>query len=268
MAEIAINGTTLFYEERGEGAPICCVHGVGGSSLAWSAALPRIARYGRVIIYDRRGSGRSVRDVPAEKITMVEHAQDLHGLLLAVASAPAVVIGRSYGGGVAVQLALAHPERIRALVLLEPAVTGLCAEYDRWEREFDAAIDAAAGSGDPDAAAETFLVRVFGSTYAQVVPTAVQEIIRGNAGAIVADCTAPTVPVEPRSLHAITVPVLAVAATSSPPALQALAGAVASSTADGRLVAVSGSHLINPATPEVLAFLDEVLAEERPPPRG
>jgi pimeloyl-ACP methyl ester carboxylesterase len=111
---------------------------------------------------------------------------------------------------------------------------------------------------------DRFLVRVFGSSYAQVLPTAVQEIIRGNAEAIVADCTAPPVTVEPRSLHAITVPVLVVAATSSPPALQALASAVKSSMADGRLVAVAGSHLIDPAAPEVLAFLDDVLARDRP----
>jgi pimeloyl-ACP methyl ester carboxylesterase len=174
-----------------------------------------------------------------------------------------VIIGRSYGGGVAVQLALAHPELVRALVLLEPAVTGLCADYDRWECEFDAAIDAAAERAGPDAAAAAFLVRVFGSSYAQALPTVVQEIIRSNAGAIVADCTAPTVTVEPRALHAITAPVLVVAATSSPPALHALASAVASSMANGRLVAVAGSHLIDPAAPEVLVFLDDVLARDR-----
>jgi esterase len=263
MAEIAINGTTLFLQERGEGVPICCVHGVGGSSLAWSAARSQLARYGRVITYDRRGSGRSVPAAPLGKITMVDHAQDLLGLLRILTRRPAVVIGRSYGGGVAVQLALAHPERIRALVLLEPAVTGLCADYDRWERGFDAAIDAAARRGGPDAAAEVFLVGVFGSSYAQVLPTAVQEIIRGNATAIVADCTAPTVPVEPRSLHAIPAPVLVVTATSSPPALQVLASAVASSMADGRLVTVAGSHLLDPAAPEVLAFLDDVLGRDR-----
>jgi pimeloyl-ACP methyl ester carboxylesterase len=263
MVEIAINGTTLVYEEQGDGAPICCVHGVGGSSLAWSAARSQLARRGRVITYDRRGSGRSVPAGPLEKITMIEHALDLLGLLRTLTREPAVIIGRSYGGGVAVQLALAHPERVGALVLLEPAVTGLCADYDRWEREFDAAIDAAAERAGPDAAAEAFLIGVFGSSYTQVLPTAVQEIIRSNAGAIVADCTAPTVNVEPRALHAITAPVLVVAATSSPPALHALASAVASSMANGRLVAVAGSHLIDPAAPEVLAFLDDVLARDR-----
>jgi len=149
MAEIVINGTVLFYEELGEGAPICCLHGVGGSSLAWRAARSEFARYGRVITYDRRGSGRSGPAAPRGKITMVDHAQDLLGLLRTLTRGPAVAIGRSYGGGVAVQLALAHPERVRALVLLEPAVTGLCADYDRWEGEFDAAIDAAAGREAP-----------------------------------------------------------------------------------------------------------------------
>jgi pimeloyl-ACP methyl ester carboxylesterase len=59
MAEQAINGIRLYYDERGEGAPIVCIHGAGGTALAWADAVDKLARVGRVIAYDRRGCARS-----------------------------------------------------------------------------------------------------------------------------------------------------------------------------------------------------------------
>jgi pimeloyl-ACP methyl ester carboxylesterase len=258
MTDIDVDGVRLFYEERGGGTPICCVHGVGGSSAAWQGAIPELARLGRVITYDRRGSGRTQRLLPPRPVTMTEHAEDLSQLLPRVAGEPAVVIGRSYGGGVAVHLALRHTRSVRALVLLEPAVRGLSADYDAWDRQFDASIAAAADSG-VDAAAERFLLEVFGETYQDLLPARVQQLIRANASALVADCTAPAVPVDAAALATIEVPVLVLRATSSLPALQAVAEAVASTVKNGRLERVAGSHLIDPASPAVLSFLDTVL---------
>jgi pimeloyl-ACP methyl ester carboxylesterase len=69
-------------------------------------------------VYDRRGSFRSGR--PEPYVTSVhEHADDAAALIDALAAAPAIVIGRSYGGEIAVDLALRYPDRVRALALLE-----------------------------------------------------------------------------------------------------------------------------------------------------
>ena len=120
MPEQQINGVRLYYEQHGSGPPILCIHGAGGTTLAWAGAVEKLARRGRVIADHRRGCARSERPQPYERTSVAEHADDAAALLDALSAAPAIVIGRSYGGTVAADLALRHPDRVRALVLLEP----------------------------------------------------------------------------------------------------------------------------------------------------
>ena len=116
---LTVNGVRLYCEEDGSGVPILCIHGAGSSALVWSDAVGQLARVGRVISYDRRGCTRSERPEPYDRTSVAEHADDAAALLDALAAAPAVVIGRSYGGTVAIDLALRYPDRVRALVVLE-----------------------------------------------------------------------------------------------------------------------------------------------------
>lgn len=147
MSEIDVNGTTLYYEEAGDGPPILCVHGTGSSALVWGEAIERLSRYGRVIAYDRRGCTRSPLPDGYETTTVGEHADDAVALIAALDAAPAIVIGRSYGGEVALDLALRHPNSVRALAVLEGAPLSLSPEAERWDREFVAQITAAARPG-------------------------------------------------------------------------------------------------------------------------
>ena len=71
----------LHYEERGEGAPILCIHGAGSSALVWADAAEKLAGIGRVIAYDRRGCARSERPEPYERTSVTEHADDAAALL-------------------------------------------------------------------------------------------------------------------------------------------------------------------------------------------
>ena len=116
--EIRVNGVSLYYEEHGAGEPILCIHGTGSSAALWVDAAAELAAHGRTIVYDRRGFSRSER--PEPYVTNVhQHADDAAALIDALAAAPAIVIGRSYGGEIAVDLALRYPDRVRALALLE-----------------------------------------------------------------------------------------------------------------------------------------------------
>jgi Alpha/beta hydrolase family len=95
MPEARVRGIRLHYDERGEGAPILCIHGGGSTALMWADAVEELARLGRVIAYDRRGCARSERPEPYERTTVAEQAADAAALLDALADAPAVVSGEA-----------------------------------------------------------------------------------------------------------------------------------------------------------------------------
>ena len=118
MSEVHVNGVRLYYEEHGHGDPILCIHGTSSSAMVWRpAAIDELSALGRVILYDRRGCTRSERPDPYET-SVIQHAEDAAALLLALDAVPALVIGRSYGGETAIELALKYPDRVWALVLL------------------------------------------------------------------------------------------------------------------------------------------------------
>lgn len=109
---LEINGARLHVESAGAGAPIVLVHAGVCDSRMWDPQVSDLAADHRVIRYDLRGYGRST--MPSAPFA---HHEDLAALLERLAIGPAVVIGASYGGEVAVALALEYPERVRALVL-------------------------------------------------------------------------------------------------------------------------------------------------------
>src|SRR5438093_1274768 len=121
MPHATVNGVRLYYEERGTGDPIVCIHGTASSAMIWGRAVEELGPLGRLIVYDRRGCTRSERPEPYHT-NVAQHADDAAALLEELGAIPAVVIGRSYGGETALDLALRYPDHVRALVLLEAAV--------------------------------------------------------------------------------------------------------------------------------------------------
>src|SRR4051812_15389764 len=115
MGVVTVDGVDLDYEERGSGPPVLLVHGT--AARLWGAAIDELAPCGRVIDYDRRSFGASVHPPPAD---LGRHREDAAALLRALDLPPALVVGWSIGGVVALDLAIEHPELVRALVLIEP----------------------------------------------------------------------------------------------------------------------------------------------------
>ncbi len=89
---LAINGVGLYVEERGGGAPIVCIHGAGGTTLAWTSAIDKLSRLGRVIAYDRRGCARSDRPAHYERTSITEHADDAAALIDVLGDARSLVV--------------------------------------------------------------------------------------------------------------------------------------------------------------------------------
>jgi len=108
-----VNGASLYYEVKGEGFPLVLVSGGGlMDSRAWDQQFEHFSMHYKVIRYDVRGIGRSTR--PGQKFS---HSQDLYALLNLLKVKKAHVIGLSFGGSIALDFALDHPDMVSQLVL-------------------------------------------------------------------------------------------------------------------------------------------------------
>jgi esterase len=257
VPEVRVNGVTLYVEEHGAGEPILCVHGTGSSSALWVEAGAELATRGRVILYDRRGFSRSERPEPFAT-DVRQQGDDAAALLDELAAAPAIVIGRSQGGEIAVDLALRYPDRVRALALLEGGGLALNQGVRRWIATLDERLFAAA-EADVDTVGRTLLAAVAGDQAWAGLPEAVREIFTANGPAIVAEERGGLLDVTVEQLGTIVQPTLILGGTDSPPEFAEAIRAAAAAIPSARVEWVEGGHLINPAHPAVLAFVDEVL---------
>ncbi|MCK1795939.1 alpha/beta hydrolase [Streptomyces sp. XM4193] len=119
-AECGVNGATLHHEQYGphEGPPVLLVHGHPFDHTLWEPQARALAGAGhRVIVPDLRGYGRSALPAGAERTHLSDFADDLVALLDRLGVSDAVVGGVSMGGQIAMDLAVRHPGRVRALVL-------------------------------------------------------------------------------------------------------------------------------------------------------
>ena len=114
-----VQGARLHYLVGGEGPPLVLVHGLGGAASNWAELAPLLAPRFRLLVPDLAGHGRSGRvSGPASLDVFAEHlAALLH--LEGVPAAP--IVGHSFGGTLALRLAIQRPQLVRALVLAAPA---------------------------------------------------------------------------------------------------------------------------------------------------
>ena len=116
MPSVDLNGVKIAYEEQGEGAPLLLMMGLGAPGAAWEKHVAAYARHFRCIIIDNRGAGDS--DKPTGDYTTAMMADDAAGLLDELGISSTRVAGISMGSGIAQELALRHPAKVRSLVLV------------------------------------------------------------------------------------------------------------------------------------------------------
>lgn len=108
------------YEEHGTGEPpFVLVHGFTGSRDDWKEHLPHLAERGRTLAVDQRGHGGSTNTGDAKSYQIDQLVADLAGFLDVVGAPEIDLLGHSMGGGVALGFVLAHPERVRSLILMD-----------------------------------------------------------------------------------------------------------------------------------------------------
>jgi pimeloyl-ACP methyl ester carboxylesterase len=116
---VEVDGASAAYGEAGMGRTVLFLHGWGLDHRAYKRALSRLVGAGaRVLAPALPGFGGSA-PVPASRCSIEGYADWLTGFLDAVGvDGPVVVMGHSFGGGVAIRFAHDHPDRVRALVLV------------------------------------------------------------------------------------------------------------------------------------------------------
>jgi aminoacrylate hydrolase len=116
MPTIPVNDIEMYYEERGAGAPVMLITGLGGVGASWGPQIPMFAGAFRTIVPDHRGTGRT--SAPATGYTLTQHARDMADLLRRLKATPAHIVGSSTGGAIGMLMALEHPDTVRSLSLV------------------------------------------------------------------------------------------------------------------------------------------------------
>lgn len=119
MPYAAINGQQLFYRDTGGNAPaLMFSHGLLMDQEMFAPQIGVLQRRFRCVSWDERGHGQTATD-HIEPFSYYDSADDLAGLLDYLGIRQAVLVGMSQGGYLSLRCALTHPDRVRALVLID-----------------------------------------------------------------------------------------------------------------------------------------------------
>ncbi|THD62622.1 MAG: alpha/beta fold hydrolase [Bradyrhizobium sp.] len=119
MPKVNRNGVDIYYEVHGSGPPLLLTHGYSSTSAMWQGQIEALSKHHKLVLWDMRGHGRS--DYPHDPASYSEAltVADMAAVLDAVGARSAVVGGLSLGGYMSLAFYRAHPERVRALLIID-----------------------------------------------------------------------------------------------------------------------------------------------------
>lgn len=117
--QVEIYGQKIYYQEAGSGPDVILLHGLGGDRTNWNATVPALAAKFHVLVPDQLGFGQSDKPMIDYRVgTLVDF---LNAFCKKLGIAKATLVGNSMGGWVAMDFALAHPDKVNRLVLVDSA---------------------------------------------------------------------------------------------------------------------------------------------------
>ena len=259
MSTAEVNGARLWYDEAGEGQAVLLLHGGLGDSGLWEPVVPLLAERFRTIRSDLRFFGRSTG--PAVPWSWQD---DVVAVLDALGIERAALVGLSLGGRIALDIALAHPTRLWAVVGVAPGLAGH--DGEPYTEEQGERYEAAEAAGDLDSAmevdfevwaplgADDGMRRLWRATPdANPLPDGVEPL-------------SPTGAPARERLGELTVPTLIVTAAHDPVGFREIGPLVASDAPHARHVELDSDHYLTLREPELVAralldFLSETAPE-------
>jgi 3-oxoadipate enol-lactonase len=252
-----VPGGKISYEEGGRGVPVVLLHEGIADRRMWNREVPLLARGHRVVRYDLRGYGSST---PAT--SEYSSVRDLVALLDHLGLRRPLIVGPSVGGKIALDLTLAYPERVGALLLIAPGYSGMDydqvpggkATFERDETLSKAAADAWA-AGKLEEATE-HLRQLWASSLTGTALDLFRTMVRDNAQEIFEDRSGryETREGEPAAtrLKEIRVPTRILVGDRDNPAMPHCANFLARGIAGAKVQLVPGAdHLLNLSRPDV-----------------
>src|SRR4029450_4570514 len=180
VQQLQANRTVLHTETRGHGPPVLLIAGAGGDAAELAGVAAALADAFCVTTYDRRGTSRSPRPAGWTATSITEQADDASALLAALGQTPAVVVGTSAGGSIALELALRHPPAARAAIIHEPPILAGTSNPLAVAAAMEALIGQGMVAGGPPAAMEGFLRWAAGDATFEAVDPADRDRWLGN----------------------------------------------------------------------------------------
>jgi pimeloyl-ACP methyl ester carboxylesterase len=231
MPRLVTDGRTVSYEEAGAGSVVLLLHGSPGNAKAWARVGERLADRYRVIAPDLPGYGETTPQSTPGGPT-VGYAAELIEALIREVGAPAVVAGHSYGGVVALAVALRGRVSIGALALFEPVALPVLAMAGETET-FTAAkatIDnyVASFEGGNERAVQTMVDFWFGAGAFERMPVSVTAYLLRSTAANVEDVRATfREAYSADAFRALPMPIVTVVGDRSPDITHRIARAIA-----------------------------------------
>lgn len=271
MPQTTVAGRRLSWREAGAGETLLLAHCSLAHSGLWKPVIAELARDFRVLAPDLPGHGAS--DPPPPGVSLQLYAVACMEALLAAEPAPHHLVGLSLGGAVLGRLALRRPERVGALVLIEPVFFHLLAgpRPEAWaaNRALNAGMNAALAAGDLPGAARRFM-EDWG------MPGKF-DAMDAEGQAYVARCLAHLAPDFPMTegfppgqvteadLARLAVPPLLVAGETTQPAARAVVEVMEATIPGARLAIIPGAGHLSPVShpAEVAALVRAEIAAAR-----
>jgi len=245
------DGTRIGYERSGSGPPLVLVHGTSADHTRWSSILPALNEHFTVYAVDRRGRGLSG---DADAYSLEREFEDITAVVDSIGGA-VYLLGHSFGALCAMEAAL-RSEHVRRLVLYEPYFrTGVPLYQGNPRGRLEAMLE----RGDREGALITFFREVVGLSEPEL------ELMRSApawAGRLAAAHTVPRefadeeYVLDARRFETLSIPVLLLAGSDSPPALRAATDAAHSAMRTSRVAVMQGqAHVAINTAPELFAQL-------------
>jgi non-heme chloroperoxidase len=250
LRAVTVDGATLHYLDVGQGEPVVLIHGMACDYRAWRGQIAVLSKKYRVIAYSRRWHHPNTGGGDAD-YTMSRHMLDLLALMDQLNITPAHLIGHAYGAQMAAAIARDHPEDVRSVVLIEPALMGLLsntpegAKFQAEQNENYLRAQMSLRDGFPDMAVRCMVDYAYGWPGYESFSGKEQELLKDNVDALGRQINAkrPDPPFGATDARHIQAPVLFVEGEKSPEMRHKVGDAfVAARPATERLVVNGASH--------------------------